>query len=478
MPEAAVAPWPSSAGRAAAARAGATETVSRKDRATTGETRAIQAIPANLGPGDPAAQGRIRRGTRLTGTSSRPVRRVPAPPGPHGGRPGLTPRPARRQRLTDEGLEVVEGATDEEGLLLSLIAGVAVERRQEPKGDVGRLVVSRVGAGDVPRKSPEGRRRREDQGWLGFRQARRVDAGDEAGGGRLEIPLDTGDLAGKEQVPPATGLEGRQEDGRRVDVRVAVHLAEARKFRALEAGDHPEHPDLLGELEMILEADHRVKAGRQVVLPELHDGERLFACARVDEADRLHRAECERLTTTAGHLLDRQAPLEVEDLLLELVRRRLGRPQEGLVEAGVLGLGWRAVEVILAPLAVARCPEHLRQVDRVGIHDGRDRADEAEVFAASYAGGRGRYRLAGQGASGKDARPLVRDRPGFIAQDAHLRERLNRLGDAAGETLAVDRQSPAGAHPARVGHTDDERVATAHLLLQETGRRVKEVRLQ
>ena len=104
---------------------------------------------------------------------------------------------------------------------------------------------------------------------------------------------------------------------------------------------------------MVLEADHRVEIGRQVVLPELHDGERLPACLRINQADRLHRPEQGRIAAAPGHLLDRQAAFEVVDLLLELVCRRFGGAQERLVEPVVFLLGEGTIQVVLAPLAVA-----------------------------------------------------------------------------------------------------------------------------
>jgi len=64
-----------------------------------------------------------------------------------------------------------------------------------------------------------------------------------------------------------------------------------------------------------------------------------------------------------------------------------------------------------------------------------------------------------------------------LAHDPHVRERLDRFGDAGGRSARVDGQrSPAG--PGRRRHPDDERVAAAHLLLEETGRVVEEVRFQ
>ena len=112
----------------------------------------------------------------------------------------------------------------------------------------------------------------------------------------------------------------------------SLHLAETRKLGPLEPRDHPEDPDLLAELQVVLEADHRVEIGRERVLPQLHDAERLAAGARIDEPHRLHRPEQKRLAPAPRHLLDRQASLEVADRLLEVVRRRLGRAEDRAIE--------------------------------------------------------------------------------------------------------------------------------------------------
>ena len=88
---------------------------------------------------------------------------------------------------------------------------------------------------------------------------------------------------------------------------------------------------------------------REVVLAELNRGIRLAAGTRIDEPDRLHRTEAQRVDAARGHHLDRQAPFE-ELRLVELVQRRaLGR-DERLVEPRVLVPRERAVQVV--PFAV------------------------------------------------------------------------------------------------------------------------------
>ena len=56
----------------------------------------------------------------------------------------------------------------------------------------------------------------------------------------------------------------------------------------------------------------------EIVLPQLHDGKRRAAGARIDEADRLHRPEAQRVAAAVRHHLDRQTAFE-ELLLVEVV---------------------------------------------------------------------------------------------------------------------------------------------------------------
>src|SRR2546422_7615710 len=51
-----------------------------------------------------------------------------------------------------------------------------------------------------------------------------VDAGDEAGGGRLEVPLDAGDLAGEEQIAAAARLESRRSEEHTSELQSRLHL--------------------------------------------------------------------------------------------------------------------------------------------------------------------------------------------------------------------------------------------------------------
>ena len=103
-----------------------------------------------------------------------------------------------------------------------------------------------------------------------------------------------------------------------------MHHPEAHELGVLEAGDHPQHARLLAPLQLRLEPDQAEVIAGQVVLAQLHDRVRRAPGARIDEADRLHRTEPQRVAPAVRHHLDRQTALE-ELCRVEVVDgRRLG----------------------------------------------------------------------------------------------------------------------------------------------------------
>ena len=133
-----------------------------------------------------------------------------------------------------------------------------------------------------------------------------------------------------------------------------MHHPEADELGLLEAGNQPQHARLIAPFDLRLEADQAEVIAGQIVLPELNGGIRLAARPRIDQADRLHRPESQRLTAAMRHHLDRQAALE-EFFLVEVVdRRRLGR-DERIVEALVVVARQRAIQIVaLAIVHAAR----------------------------------------------------------------------------------------------------------------------------
>ena len=167
-----------------------------------------------------------------------------------------------------------------------------------------------------------------------------------------------------------------------------------------------------------------------------------------------------------GDHLDGQAPLE-EELLLEIVDARALGVGEGLQERPVLGLVERAVEVVVPSLAVARGPEGLREVDRVGLQDRAHRVEEVQVRLPHEGGHVVGEGVRGQGAGRHDGEGVVGDPQDLAAVDLHPGQRLDRLRHAAGEEATVDGQGAARRHLHRVGHPHHERAQAPHLLLEE-----------
>ncbi len=90
----------------------------------------------------------------------------------------------------------------------------------------------------------------------------------------------------------------------------------------------------------------------EVVLAQLHGGVRLASGAWVDEADRLHRPEPQRVAPAVRHHFDRQAPLE-ELLFVEIVNSRRLRGHQRVVEALVFLARQRAVQIVSLPVVHA-----------------------------------------------------------------------------------------------------------------------------
>src|SRR5689334_14699616 len=120
--------------------------------------------------------------------------------------------------------------------------------------------------------------------------------------------------------------------------------AVAKKLGVLETGDHSKYALLLGIAKPRLEADEIPHSAVFVLAPELDDGMRLTPGAWIAEADRLHRAEAQRVAPATRHLLDGHAPLEVRDRV-ELVCARLIGYHQRVEERLVLFARHRAVEI-------------------------------------------------------------------------------------------------------------------------------------
>ena len=204
------------------------------------------------------------------------------------------------------------------------------ERREQPEIDVHRLERARPGvdrldmpAGDVGEQRAVRRGRRRHVEGLAAPLGGGEASGHQADRGAFDIAFAAGDLAGKAQARHRTEPQRAVEQLRRVEEGVAVKAAEPREFRVLEAGDHAEHPHLLGMLELGLEADDVEQGAEAIVLAQLHDGVRLLSRpVRIGEPDRLHRPPAQRVATALRHHLDRQAAVEIGGLLPVVERAR------------------------------------------------------------------------------------------------------------------------------------------------------------
>ena len=123
--------------------------------------------------------------------------------------------------------------------------------------------------------------------------------------------------------------------------------AEADELGVLEARNETQDARLIAPFDLGLKPHEAVVIPGQIVLPQLHRGIGLPACPRIDETDRFHRPEAQRVDAAVRHDLDRQTALE-ESLVVEIVNgRRLG-VHERVVEPRVFVARQRAVQVVAA----------------------------------------------------------------------------------------------------------------------------------
>jgi hypothetical protein len=202
------------------------------------------------------------------------------------------------------------------------------------------------------------------------------DAGDGAARCSLDVALGARDLAGEPRPLRSAQAQFAVEQAGRVDERVAVHDAVTEPLRVREPRQTSERFALRRPRQARLKADQVEGAAGDGLFAQLHDGVGGHARHGVAQADGFHRPEAQHVVAAVGHLLDRQATLEVRRTagggvgleLLGLVARQFSQVAH---EPRVLLAVERNVEVVVAvaPL-VARLAIHLRLVERVGRHDG------------------------------------------------------------------------------------------------------------
>jgi len=124
-----------------------------------------------------------------------------------------------------------------------------------------------------------------------------------------------------------------------------MHHAKAHELRLLEPRDHAEHARLIAPLDLRLKSHQREVIAGKVVLTQLRGRIGESSGARIDETDRFHRTEAQRVAATMRHHLERQAAFE-ELRLVEVVHRRGFSGHKGVVERVVLGLVERTVQIV------------------------------------------------------------------------------------------------------------------------------------
>ena len=224
-------------------------------------------------------------------------------------------------------------------------AGHHLGRRHDAEGNVRRLVGARVGVRHVIAERADRRRPRRRRRLFAKSEGRRVAPGNQSRRRGLDVALDAGNLAGEEQIGPGARLPRFTQYGRSVDVRVAMHHAEAHELGVLETGNQRQHARLFTPLQLRLEPHQAEMVAGQIVLPQLHDGKRRAPGARIGQADRLHRAEPQGVAPAMCHHLDWKTALE-ELLLVEIMDGGGFGADQRLVKPAVFALRHRAVEIV------------------------------------------------------------------------------------------------------------------------------------
>ena len=150
-----------------------------------------------------------------------------------------------------------------------------------------------------------------------------------------------------------------------------MNLAVAQEACTFESRNQAQYSGLLAELQMILEPNQIVGIRAQILLAQLHNGVRPVAGPWIFQSDGLHWSEAQRVAATACNLFNRQAALEVVQLLPFFGFDRVGGDHR-IIKAVVFFFRHRAIDVVRRAFVVSRRQIHLRHVDRVGFDDGAD----------------------------------------------------------------------------------------------------------
>ena len=197
---------------------------------------------------------------------------------------------------------------------------------------------------------------------------------------------------------------------------------------------------------------------------------------RVGEPDRLHRPVAQGLAAALGHDFDREAAVEI-GRGLEFAEFGLLRREKRVDEGLVLIAAHRAIDVSLgvparADLVVARLhPRHVH-IDRMAVHDRRDRVEKGErAFARQSADRLGQRGGGERPGRDNDIVPVLGRKAGDLAAIETYKRMTEKGGlDGLRETVAVDRERASRRHLMRIGALKDDRAESAHLAMQDPDR--------
>src|SRR5580704_10977819 len=129
---------------------------------------------------------------------------------------------------------------------------------------------------------------------------------------------------------------------------------------------------------MVLKSHQVVGVRSQIFLPQLHNRVWHLAGAGILQSNRLHRPESQSVASPACNFFDRQAAFEIIQLLPVLFLDRLSC-QKSIVEAAVLLLSHRAIDVVGGALVIPCGHVHSRHINRLRFYDGADRIVKIEM---------------------------------------------------------------------------------------------------
>src|SRR5882672_191326 len=264
-------------------------------------------------------------------------------------------------------------------------------------------------------------------------------------------------------------LHGWLKHARRIDVGVAMNLAELKKLCAFKSRNQTQHARLFAITQMILKADHAVRVSHQVLLTQLYRRVRLATVARIDQTDRLHGSVAQSVNTAAREFFDRQTRFEPARLF-EALEWDAVRFNQSFVETRVLFFVKRTVEIIVAAFAIASGAKGNCLIYRISRDDRRDGVVEIHLVVAGQFHDLPRQGIGSERTGGDDRDYVTGNRGDFFADDLNLRIVLDALGNVLSKLLTVDGQSRARGHTGRGRGCHHQRAPAPQFFFQKIRR--------